>query len=163
MGWLMDSNIFIQAANDYYNFGFCPGFWDWLLQHASEVRSVEKVQEEIMAKEDDLATWCKEKLPKSFFHKPNGKIFDNLKRITQYVNSLGAPYDLSKKRKFLEGADPLLIATAMHTGDVIITHEKDDPLSKKKIYLPKVADYFNVQHTRLFDVMLELKAKLVQE
>ena len=67
MGWLMDSNVFIQAANDYYNFGFCPGFWDWLLQHTSEIRSVEKVQEEIMAKEDGLATWCKENLPKSFF------------------------------------------------------------------------------------------------
>ncbi|MBR6057374.1 MAG: DUF4411 family protein [Victivallales bacterium] len=163
MGWLMDSNVFIQAANDYYNFGFCPGFWDWLLQHTSEIRSVEKVQEEIMAKEDGLATWCKENLPKSFFHKPNEKIFDNLKQITQYLKSLGSPYDLSKKRKFLDGADPLLIATAMHTGDVIITHEKDDPQSKKKIYLPKVADNFKVPHTRLFDVMLELNARLVLE
>ena len=137
MGWLMDSNIFMQAANEYYHFGFCPGFWDWLLQHTSEIRSVERVQDE--------------------------KIFDNLKQITQYVNSLDSPYDLSKKRKFLEGADPLLIATAMHTGDVIITHENENPRSKNKIYLPKVADYFNVPHTRLFDVMLELKAKLVLE
>lgn len=115
MGWLMDSNIFMQAANEYYHFGFCPGFWDWLLQHTSEIRSVERVQDEILVKEDDLAAWCKEKLPKSFFHKPDEKIFDNLKQITQYVNSLDSPYDLSKKRKFLNGADPMLIATAMHT------------------------------------------------
>ena len=163
MGWLMDSNIFMQAANEYYHFSFCPGFWDWLLQHTSEIRSVERVQDEILVKEDDLAAWCKEKLPKSFFHKPDEKIFDNLKQITQYVNSLDSPYDLSKKRKFLNGADPMLIATAMHTGDVIITHENENPRSKNKIYLPKVADYFNVPHTRLFDVMLELKAKLVLE
>ena len=163
MGWLMDSNIFMQAANDYYHFGFCPGFWDWLLQHTTEIRSVERVHDEIMAKKDDLATWCKEKLPMSFFQKPNEKIFANLKEITQYVNSLESPYDLSKKRKFLTGAEPLLIATAMHTGDVIITHENENPRSKNKIYLPQVADHFNVPHTRLFDVMLELKARLVRE
>lgn len=108
MSWLLDSNIFIQAANDYYHFGICPGFWDWLLQHTSEVRSVEKVQEEILAKEDDLATWCKDKLPDGFFITPDEGIYQRLREITDYVKALPSPYDLKKKNKFLSGADTML-------------------------------------------------------
>lgn len=163
MSWLLDSNIFIQAANDYYHFGICPGFWDWLLQHTSEVRSVEKVQEEILAKEDDLATWCKDKLPDGFFITPDEGIYQRLREITDYVKALPSPYDLKKKNKFLSSADTMLLATAMQTGDVIVTHEKDDPRSHNKIYLPQIANYFHVQHTRLFDVMHQLDARFIQD
>ena len=30
MAYLLDTNIFIQAKNEYYGFDLCPGFWDWL-------------------------------------------------------------------------------------------------------------------------------------
>ncbi len=162
MSWLLDSNIFIQAANDYYQFGICPGFWDWLLQHTSEIRSVERVKDEIMAKEDDLAVWCKDRLPKGFFLKPDEGTYQRLGEITAYVSNLPSPYDMRKKNKFLSGADTMLLATAMQTGDVIVTHEKDDPRSHNKIYLPQIANCFKVQYTRLFDVMRKLDAKLIQ-
>ncbi|ASC73377.1 hypothetical protein XM38_043420 [Halomicronema hongdechloris C2206] len=32
MAYLLDTNIFIQAKNDYYGFDLCPGFWAWLEQ-----------------------------------------------------------------------------------------------------------------------------------
>ena len=163
MSWLLDSNIFIQAANDYYHFGICPGFWDWLLQHTTEIRSVERVQEEIMVKEDSLSAWCKDKLPDGFFIKPDEEIYQRLHEITTYVKALPSPYDIKKKNKFLSGADTMLLATAMQTGDVIVTHEKDDPRSHNKIYLPQIANYFHVQYTRLFDVMSKLDARLIQD
>ena len=28
--YLIDSNIFIELKNGYYNFALCPGFWHWL-------------------------------------------------------------------------------------------------------------------------------------
>ena len=32
MAYLLDSNVFIRAKNDYYDFDICPAFWDWLEQ-----------------------------------------------------------------------------------------------------------------------------------
>ena len=31
MAYLLDTNVFIQAKNLHYGFGFCPAFWDWLI------------------------------------------------------------------------------------------------------------------------------------
>jgi len=30
MTYLLDTNVFIEAKNRYYGFGFCPAFWDWI-------------------------------------------------------------------------------------------------------------------------------------
>jgi len=32
MPYLLDSNVFIEAKNKYYQFSLCPGFWDWLIR-----------------------------------------------------------------------------------------------------------------------------------
>ena len=163
MGWLLDSNVFMQAAKSYYQYGFCPGFWDWLKTHASQIRSVELVLREIEAKSDALTDWCHDELPDSFYIKPDEEIYRQFRNVSEFVNALPPPFDINKKRKFLDGADSMLLATAICTGDVIVTHEKDDPRAHNKIYLPVVAEKFNVQHTKIYDVMLQLDAKLVQE
>lgn len=30
MAYLLDSNVLIEAKQRYYDFGVCPGFWEWL-------------------------------------------------------------------------------------------------------------------------------------
>ena len=49
MGYLLDSNVFIQAKNLHYGFDFCPAFWDWLDDsHArGTVFSIDKVRDEL--------------------------------------------------------------------------------------------------------------------
>ncbi len=163
MGWLLDSNVFMQAAKSYYQYGFCPGFWDWLKAHTSEIRSVEHVQKEIEARSDALTDWCHNELPESFFIRPDEKIYKQFLNVSDYVNTLPPPFDINKKRKFLDGADSMLLDTAICTGDVIVTHEKDDPKAHNKIYLPNVANFFHVQHSKIYDVMLQLDARLVQD
>lgn len=32
MGYLLDTNILIDAYNRFYQFSFMPGFWDWIEQ-----------------------------------------------------------------------------------------------------------------------------------
>ena len=45
MSYLLDSNVFITAKDQYYGFDFCLAFWNWLVeQHdTGVVSSIEKV------------------------------------------------------------------------------------------------------------------------
>ena len=60
MAYLLDSDVFIQAKNLHYGFDFCPGFWDWIdrANTAGTVISIENVRIELLAGNDDLATWA---------------------------------------------------------------------------------------------------------
>lgn len=68
--YLIDSNVFIQAKNFHYRFGFCQAFWEWLIDahHAGIVFSVDKVRKELNngKKDDPIRAWMNE-LPESFF------------------------------------------------------------------------------------------------
>ena len=57
--YLLDANVFIQAKNLHYGFDFCPAFWDWIDEqnNATKVFSVERVQDEILAVDDEPAAW----------------------------------------------------------------------------------------------------------
>ena len=75
MGYLLDSNVFIQAKNLRYGFDFCPAFWDWIdVEHeAGRVASIEKVRGELVGGDDDLADWAKVR-PNSFFVAPDAAV-----------------------------------------------------------------------------------------
>ena len=137
--WILDTNIFINAAHQYYGMDFCPGFWQWLLQNTDCICSMD------MVKSDDGVQEC------------YGK-------VAEYIDSLPDKlYNQNKKDVFLDGADPMLIAHAMAHGMVLVTNEKFNAAAHKKIYLPNVANQFDVKCTDIFDVMRQLKAKLVLE
>jgi len=65
MAYLLDSNVFIRAKNDYYGFDICPAFWDWIEQaHGSGVvYSVEAVYDELVAGDDELVAGPKPTRP----------------------------------------------------------------------------------------------------
>ena len=162
MNWILDSNIFISAAQKYYGFDFCPGFWQWLLQHTDCIYSIDMVKAELAEKDDELSFWSKKQLPSDFFKSADDKIMRCYKEVLEYVKNLpDPPFNKSKKDDFLNGTDPMLIAFAKMTGDVLVTNEKFNPDAHKKVYLPNVANHFNVVFTDIFNVMSSLEAKLV--
>ena len=57
MAYLLDADVFIRAKNLHYGFDFCPAFWDWLIQQSQggQVYSIEKVGDELLAGDDELA------------------------------------------------------------------------------------------------------------
>jgi hypothetical protein len=58
MAYLLDANVFIQAKNLHYGMDFCPAFWAWLTKQneAGQVFSIEKVADELVAGDDELAS-----------------------------------------------------------------------------------------------------------
>lgn len=52
----------------HYGFDFCPAFWNWLLEEnqIGKVYSIAKVGDELVAGDDELAEWAKERTDKLF-------------------------------------------------------------------------------------------------
>lgn len=64
--YILDTNVFVQAKNLYYQFHFCPGFWDWLCKlNPNGFLSIKNVYDEICYTNDELKEWVTKQ--QSFF------------------------------------------------------------------------------------------------
>jgi len=162
MAYLLDTNIFIQAKNDYYGFDLCPGFWDWLKQQneAGEVFSIGPVQAELAAGQDELAAWARAQGTQFFLP------FDQdatlaMGEVSQWAQ--GTDYLDAAKREFLDVADSLLVAYAKAHNHTVVTHEVFNPTQpgKKKIKIPAACHAFGVPHVRTFEMLRQEGASFV--
>nr|WP_263974653.1 DUF4411 family protein [Morganella morganii] len=66
--FLIDSNVFINSKNFYYNFGYCKIFWDLLLtlHQKGIVYSISCVKNELNSGNDEIVDWIKNEVPDSF-------------------------------------------------------------------------------------------------
>ena len=83
--YLLDANVFIQAKNLYYSFDFCPAFWDWLDKANADgtVFSIERVQDEIVAGDDQLSEWVRQR--PNLFLKPDDSVVDSLRAVSTWA------------------------------------------------------------------------------
>lgn len=150
---LLDANILIEANNYYFRFDLCPDFWKWIKSY-DKMKSVFPVREEMLAREDKLAQWIKDELAPSYFLEMDVEIQKNYRRIVDYIDR--SIFKQSGKDKFLKGADGWLIATAMSKKEtIIVSNENSNPESRKKIYLPDVANHFGVRCMNIFQILFE--------
>ena len=61
--YVLDTNVFIDAANAYYAFDLAPGYWDFLVQlfdsrHAVSIKSVYDELDDA-SDDDPLKVWAK--------------------------------------------------------------------------------------------------------
>lgn len=157
--YLFDSSVFIQAKNFYYQFGFCGGFWDWVLDgHTKHLfYSVKKVQAELNsgADHDDCKVWAKG-LPTSFFVN-DASDAGVMKVYVDLMNWAAASthYLPAAKAEFagVKEADPFLIAVAKQHGYTVVTQEQPNPQKKNKIPLPDAAAHFGVKAIYIYDLL----------
>jgi hypothetical protein len=148
--YLLDANVFIEAKNRYYSFDICPGFWEWMDQAApaGTSHSITKVYDELVAGNDGLAKWIKSRKDGRFLDVSDPPTQQAFAKVAQTVQR--GPYTPEAKRKFLSGADPWLVAKAMTISAVIVTHERADPKSIRRVPLPNICSNFCVSHTDTF-------------
>lgn len=159
MAYLLDSNIFIQAKNEYYGFDLCPGFWNWLEQQnqVGKVFSIDRVQVELSTFSDELAEWVRGRGTKLFLALDQPAI-QAMASVSTWVQH--APHRDSAKRDFLSGADPFLIAYAVAHQHTVVSHEIDGP-SLRKVKIPAVCRALNVPYIRTFDMLRQEKVAFV--
>ena len=162
MMYLLDANTLIEAKNRYYSMAVCPAYWEWILQknEALEVASISLVADELKRGDDELAKWVAD----------NSTLFVDVSDIpTQRAFSavVAMLVDEVPKMKagalddFLAGADPWLIAKAISTNAVVVTHEVFNPEIRRKFSIPNVCAAFGVKWINTFELLHALDAKFV--
>lgn len=153
MTYLLDSNTFIQAKNDFYRFSFCPGYWDWIIDgyYRGQIFSTEHVRQELLRLQDELADWIKTAVPAGIFIKGSDASLRTYSDIVRWVSNREM-YKQEHKARFLSGADPWLIAEAMNGNHTVVTFEKSQPIAST-VKIPDVAKAFGVPTLRVYDVL----------
>jgi hypothetical protein len=159
MPYLLDANVFIQAKNLHYGLDFCPAFWEWLITNNGKalVYSIEKVEDEIKAGEDELSDWVAER-GSVFFQKPDNSILPALRSVSSWAAS--QQYEPSAVNTFLQVADYYLVAHALVHEYTVVTHEKAGT-STKKIKIPDACIGLGVKCVTPFEMLRNERARFV--
>jgi len=162
MNYLLDSNTLIEAKNRYYNMKFCPGFWDWIASQnlVLEVASISLVGEELKKGNDELATWAKDNAG-LFIDVDDDATQRAFAEIAELVAQKAPAMKVGAIEDFMAGADPWLIAKAIATDAVVVTHESFNADIKKKFLIPNICKDFGVTWINTFELMQKLGAELV--
>ncbi len=159
MAYLLDTNVFIQAKNCHYGFSFCPAFWDWIVREnrAGKVFSVERVRDEIMDGNDDLAQWAAHHRD-SLFLALDANVLPAMQRVSAWVTN--QQYAPAAVNLFLQDPDYYLVAQALAGGHVVITHEKPEA-SIKRVKIPNVCIGVGVAFMNPFEMLRRERALFV--
>jgi Domain of unknown function (DUF4411) len=159
MAYLLDSNVFIQAKNLYYGFDFCPAFWDWLdVSHAGgTVLSIEKVRDELISSDDELADWARARSD-TFFLQPDAEVIPSLQAASAWAS--GSGYEPAAVTTFLQGADYYLVAHAHAHGHTVVTHEVVAHTTKK-VKIPNACVGMTVKCVTPFEMLRAERARFV--
>lgn len=158
--YLLDSNVFIQAKNLHYGFDFCPAFWDFLIQEYKndKIFSIDKVKDEIIIGDDELADWVNNKEFNGFFLPSDTQTAMQFHSINEWINQQN--YQPFANQEFMQAADYYLIAQAQQRNIIIVTHEvPSDGL--KKIKIPNVCMGLNIKFITPFVMLRQLQAKFI--
>lgn len=135
MAYLIDSNIFIRSKNE-MPMNLWPAFWQRMteLVNSGEVFISTKVKEEIEKGNDELTEWMKASAPKSCFVGLDGAVMQKFGEVQAWAAT--KPFTDNAKNVFATVADAYLIATAAAKDMTLVTYEKSDPQSKKRVMIP---------------------------
>jgi len=157
--YLLDANIFIQAKNLHYSFDFCPAFWDWLDANNKTglVFSIEKVRDELIGGDDELAEWAKAR-GAEFFLPPDNDMVPSLAEISTWASS--GDYEPGAVNQFLQVADYYLVAHGHAHGFDVVTHEVAAN-SVKKIKIPNACIAHGVKSMSPYEMLRTERARFV--
>ena len=158
MAYLLDSNVFISAKN-LHGFDFCPAFWDWLMSEnrAGKVYSIERVGDELLAGDDDLTEWARDR-GGDFFIPPDATLFPALAEVSSWAT--GQDYDQAAVSTFFQLADYYLVAQARAGQHTVVTHERASG-SRRKIKIPDVCIGLGVKYLTPYEMLRIERARFV--
>lgn len=152
--FVLDANVFIQAAREYYAFDLAPAFWDNLVDRANngQVLSIDYVKKELERLNDELSVWAERKFGSAFASTNQQDVLECYAKIINWVQAQKQflNYAISD---FAKGADGWLIAYAMAKDCIVVTHEVLAIYAKKRVKIPNVCQAFNVSCMNTFEML----------
>jgi hypothetical protein len=155
--YVLDANVFIEAARRYYAFDLAPPFWEGLVHHAADgkIQSVDRVKGELERGHDELARWVRADFSDAFASTDEENVISSYTEIMGWVHAQNQFSDAAKA-DFAAGADGWLVAYAVSKSHTVVTHEVLDPSIRRKVPIPNVCDAFGVRCVDTFAMLREL-------
>ena len=159
--YIVDSNFFIQAHRDTYPFDVATSYWNKVKQLAQEgkIISIDKVQDELYDKNDELEAWCRANLPNDFF-KDTSTIMNEYQQVIAWASTRMNHYLQKAFNEFLDAdeADAFIVAYALVNPSerIIVTQEVSEPQRKNKIKIPEPCNALHIRYIRSMELFREL-------
>lgn len=158
-GFLLDTNIFVEAHRRYYGLDLCPGFWESLHHFAGRGRvlSIDRVYRELQVGGDSLWDWAKDS-PECFKSSAAHEVVGAFSEIMEWAR--GEPqFRAEAISEFAAVADGWVAAYARVHGMTVVTHERHDPNVRRRIPLGNVCHEFGLQVKDTFEMLRELQVR----
>lgn len=155
--YVLDANVFIEAARRYYAFDLAPPFWESLVQHAANGRiySIDRVKQELERGKDELATWATSQFNNAFASTDEEDVIESYSEVISWVQAQDQFFDAAKA-DFAAVADGWLVAYAKAKQYIVVTHELPATDARKKVPIPNVCDALGVSYIDTFAMLREL-------
>ncbi len=157
--YIIDANIFMQAARHYYSFDFAKPFWDGLVKFAEDGRilSLDKVYDEIMRGNDALKKWSEVEFREHFKKSETIPITEHYAELCIWAES-EMQYDREAKDVFMKRheADAWVIAYAKMYNCTVVTSEVYDAKITVSIPIPNVCDAFKIPYCNTYQMIRNL-------
>ncbi|MCB9235473.1 MAG: DUF4411 family protein [Bacteroidia bacterium] len=160
--YVVDSNFFIQAHRATYPLDVALNFWVKIRDLAQRgiLISIDKVKDELYDRNDDLENWCKNNLPRDFFH-PTEPVLQEYQMVVNWAISRNNHYLPGAINEFLSAdeADAFLIAFSLADPQnrCIVTQEVSAPLGKNQIKIPDCCNALHVTHFNTIQMFRNLR------
>jgi hypothetical protein len=158
MLYLLDSNVLIDAARDYYPFDMVPEFWQWLEHQgtAGVVKVPIEMYEEVTEGSDTAADWLRLERVKMALKFAEEVDPAHVARVV----SDGYATDLTDDEVQRIGRDPFLVAHALASSATrcVVTTEVSKPSRKRaNRKLPDVCSTLTIQTCNTFELTKRLQ------
>lgn len=153
--YVLDANVFIEAAKRYYAFDIAPSFWQMLVVQANngQVQSIDRVKCELLRA--DLAMWANGTFNEFFASTSDQEVIVAYRDVMAWSQNQ-TQFTEAAKAEFASVADGWLVAYALAKRCVVVTHEQFDPNIRRKVKIPNACQAFGVPYTDTFQMMREL-------
>jgi len=161
MIYCLDANTLIEAKNIHYAMDFCPAFWEMieLENEKGKIFSIDFIYSELIKGNDELALWAKEQRGNNLFLETSD--VETQMVYTEIVNHVNDKYSEKEAHKFLDVADPWLIAKCKTMDATLVTKEVFAPLGTKKVKIPNICEIFNVKYIQTHEMIRRLGIQFI--
>lgn len=137
MEYLFDTNIFVESKKN-LPMDVWPTFWRKMVEliNSGKIYSIDKVKDEIDRGGDELTDWIREHAPKGFFLTQDSSVMVKLAETVSWAQRCPVNFTDSAISGYTDVADSYLVATAAAKDMVLVTYEKSNPYSRKRVMIP---------------------------
>lgn len=161
--YVLDANVFIEAAKGYYAFDIAPRFWEALIENArnGKIVSVDRVKDEIDRGNDSLTDWANQDFSSWFDRTDTPDVINAYQQVMSWASQQTQYHDAAiAEFARLTNADAWVISKALSAEITVVTHEQFNPATKRKIPVPNACRAFDIEYIDTFELLRNLGIRL---